>query len=101
MPIKKPPSAAQSKIFESGALIRLLLMIPGNGCCREKDANVRTEIKRPKKWSVRTLLFLQLQLLPHWRGALPICLARQSLRSQLISNRILASSPLVHQTLWL
>jgi flagellar biogenesis protein FliO len=31
MPSKKPASAAQSKIFESGALILLLLMILGNG----------------------------------------------------------------------
>jgi hypothetical protein len=31
MPRKKPASAAQSKIFESGALILLPLMIPGNG----------------------------------------------------------------------
>lgn len=35
-PSKKPASAAQSKIFESGALILLLLMIPGNGCRRLK-----------------------------------------------------------------
>jgi hypothetical protein len=59
MPSKKPANAAQSKLFEAGALILLLLMIPGNGCCRGKDAILRTEIKRPKKWSVRTLLFLQ------------------------------------------
>jgi len=38
MPSKKPASAAQSKIFESGALILLPLMIPGNGCRREGDA---------------------------------------------------------------
>jgi len=31
MPSKNPASAAQSKIFEAGALILLLLMIPGNG----------------------------------------------------------------------
>jgi hypothetical protein len=31
IPSKKPSSAAQSKIFEAGALILLLLMIPGNG----------------------------------------------------------------------
>jgi hypothetical protein len=30
---KKPASAAQSKIFESGALILLLLVILGNGRC--------------------------------------------------------------------
>jgi hypothetical protein len=30
-PSKNPASAAQSKIFEAGALILLLLMIPGNG----------------------------------------------------------------------
>ena len=30
-PSKKPASAAQSKIFESGALILLLLVILGNG----------------------------------------------------------------------
>ena len=45
MPSKKPASAAQSKIFESGALILLLLMISGNGCCRERDAILRIEIK--------------------------------------------------------
>ena len=38
-PSKKPASAAQSKIFESGALILLLLMIPGNGCRRPKGRN--------------------------------------------------------------
>jgi hypothetical protein len=38
MPSKKPANAAQSKIFESGALILLLLMIPGNGCRRQSDA---------------------------------------------------------------
>ena len=31
MPSKNPASAAQSKIFDAGALILLLLMIPGNG----------------------------------------------------------------------
>jgi hypothetical protein len=31
MPSKNPASAAQSKLFEAVALIRLLLMIPGNG----------------------------------------------------------------------
>jgi hypothetical protein len=30
-PSKNPASAAQSKIFQAGALILLLLMIPGNG----------------------------------------------------------------------
>jgi hypothetical protein len=47
MPSKKPASAAQSKIFEFGALILLPLMIPGNGCRRERDAIFRTEIKAP------------------------------------------------------
>jgi hypothetical protein len=37
VPGKKPASAAQSKRFESGALILLLLMIPGNGSA-PKDA---------------------------------------------------------------
>jgi hypothetical protein len=31
MPSKKPASAAQSKLFESGALILLLLVTLGNG----------------------------------------------------------------------
>jgi hypothetical protein len=31
MPSQKPAGAAQSKIFESGALILLLLVILGNG----------------------------------------------------------------------
>ena len=31
MPSKNPASAAQSKIFDDGALILLLLIIPGNG----------------------------------------------------------------------
>jgi hypothetical protein len=31
IPSRKPGSAAQSKIFESGALILLLLLILGNG----------------------------------------------------------------------
>jgi hypothetical protein len=37
MPSKKPVSAAQSKIFESGVLILLPLMIPGNGSRAGKD----------------------------------------------------------------
>ncbi|HUC20586.1 MAG TPA: hypothetical protein VMR98_03790, partial [Candidatus Polarisedimenticolaceae bacterium] len=59
MPSKKPASAAQSKIFEFGAVILLLLVIPGNGSYRERDAILRIE-KSPKKWSVRTSLFLPL-----------------------------------------
>jgi hypothetical protein len=45
MPSKKPASAAQSKIFESGALILLPLMIPGNGCRREGDAIFELRLK--------------------------------------------------------
>src|SRR6187551_3275414 len=45
MPRKKPASAAQSKIFESGALILLPLMIPGNGCRREGDAIFELRLK--------------------------------------------------------
>jgi hypothetical protein len=45
MPSKKPANAAQSKIFESGALILLPLMTPGNGYRRERDAIFQTEIK--------------------------------------------------------
>jgi hypothetical protein len=52
MPSKKPASAAQSKLFESGALILLLLVILGNGR--------RWLSLSPKKWSVRTSLFLPL-----------------------------------------
>jgi len=37
MPSKKPTSAAQSKIFESGVPILLPLMIPGNGSRDGKD----------------------------------------------------------------
>jgi hypothetical protein len=35
MLVKKPARAAQSKKFESGVLILLLLMIPGNGSRRK------------------------------------------------------------------
>jgi hypothetical protein len=45
MPSKKPASAAQSKIFESGTLILLLLVIPRNGSCRERDAILRIQIE--------------------------------------------------------
>ena len=45
MPSKKPASAAQSKIFEPGALILLPLMIPGNGCRREGDAIFELRLK--------------------------------------------------------
>jgi hypothetical protein len=46
-PSKKPASAAQSKIFESGALILLLLMIPGNGCRRLKGRNCDSPALKP------------------------------------------------------
>ena len=46
-PSKKPASAAQSKIFESGALILLLLMIQGNGCRRLKGRNCDSPALKP------------------------------------------------------
>ncbi|WKA30417.1 hypothetical protein [Bradyrhizobium roseum] len=44
-PSKKPVRAAQSKRFEYGVLIRLLLMFPGNDERREKAAILKIELE--------------------------------------------------------
>jgi hypothetical protein len=46
MPSKKPASAAQSKKFETGALILLLPMIPGNSSRAGKDRQCGIPILR-------------------------------------------------------
>ena len=58
MPSKKPASAAQSKIFEAGALILLLLMIPGNGS-RQKStlAVLHASMSQSSRNGLRVAIF--------------------------------------------